>query len=214
MRKGLTEVVFILDKSGSMQGMEKDTIGGFNSMLEKQKAEEGEALISTVLFSNGTEVLHDRISVNKVEPLTEKDYTTDGGTALLDAIGGAIHHIKKIHKNASEDEVPEHTIFIITTDGEENSSRIYSYEKIKKMVKKQQEKHGWEFLFLGANIDSFSHAEMIGIGKERTANFNCDAIGSRVLFSTVSESVSGLRNRGKIAKGWSEEIDRDYKKRG
>ena len=154
MRKGLTEIVFILDRSGSMGGLENDTIGGYNSMIAKQKGEKGEALISTIIFDNISEVLHDRVPLEKIEPITDKDYFVRGSTALLDAVGGAIHHIKNIHKYARPEDVPEKTLFIITTDGMENSSREYSYGKVKKMVEKQQKKDGWEFIFLGANMDA------------------------------------------------------------
>ena len=154
MKKGLTEIVFILDRSGSMSGLESDTIGGYNSMIEKQKKEEGEALISTVLFDGQTDVLHDRVPLDKISPITEKEYYVRGSTALLDAVGGAIHHIGNVHKYAREEDVPEKTLFIITTDGMENSSRKYSYDKVKKMIEKQKEKYHWEFIFLGANIDA------------------------------------------------------------
>ena len=146
MRKNLTEIVFILDRSGSMSGLETDTIGGFNSMIEKQKKENGEALISTVLFDNVSEVIHDRVPVQKVEPMTDRDYSVRGCTALLDAIGGAIHHIGNVHKYARKEDVPEHTLFVITTDGMENASRRYDSEKVKKMIERQKEKYGWEFL--------------------------------------------------------------------
>ena len=165
MKKGLTEIVFILDRSGSMSGLEMDTIGGYNSMIAKQKEQEGEALISTILFDNVTEVIHDRVPLSKVEPITEKEYFVRGSTALLDAVGGAIHHISNIHKYAREEDVPEKTLFIITTDGMENSSRQYSYDKVKKMVEKKKAKNNWEFIFLGANIDAVSVANKIGVDK-------------------------------------------------
>ena len=167
MRKGLTEVVFILDRSGSMSGLEADTIGGFNSMIAKQKKEEGEAYISTVLFDDTCEVLYDRVPVNKVEPMNDNQYYVRGCTALLDAIGGAIHHIVNVHKYAREEDRPEKTLFIITTDGMENASRQYSYEKVKEMVERQKEKYGWEFLFLGANIDAIDVAGKFGIDSNR-----------------------------------------------
>lgn len=193
MRKGLTEVVFILDRSGSMSGLEGDTIGGFNSMIEKQKKEEGEAVISTVLFDDRTEVLYDRVPVEKVEPMTDRQYFVRGCTALLDAIGGAIHHIANVHKYAREEDRPEKTLFIITTDGMENASRTYSYNKVKKMVEKEQEKYGWEFLFLGANIDAVEVAGHFGIRKERAINYECDSAGTALNYQVLSKTVSAVR---------------------
>ena len=174
MRKNMTEIVFILDRSGSMSGLETDTIGGFNSMIEKQKKENGEALISTVLFDNVSEVIHDRVPVQKVEPMTDRDYSVRGCTALLDAIGGAIHHIGNVHKYARNEDVPEHTLFVITTDGMENASRRYDSETVKKMIERQKEKYGWEFLFLGANIDAVETAKHFGIGADRAVNYHSE----------------------------------------
>lgn len=193
MRKGLTEVVFILDRSGSMRGLEVDTIGGFNSMIEKQKKEEGEAYISTVLFDDQTEVLYDRIPVGKVEPMNDKQYYVRGCTALLDAIGGAVHHIANVHKYARKENRPEKTLFIITTDGMENASRIYTYDKVKKMVRKAKEKYGWEFLFLGANIDAIEVAGRFGIEADRAINFECDSVGTQLNYAVLSETVSAVR---------------------
>ena len=193
MRKGLTEVVFILDRSGSMAGLEADTIGGFNSMIEKQKKEEGEAYISTVIFDDRSEVLYDRVPIAKVEPMNDKQYYVRGSTALLDAIGSAIHHITNVHKYANEADVPEKTLFIITTDGMENSSRIYSYEKVKQMVEKEKEKHGWEFVFLGANMDAIEVAGRLGIGADRAFDYDCDSEGTRLNFQVFSETVSAVR---------------------
>lgn len=193
MRKGLTEVVFILDRSGSMSGLESDTIGGFNSMIEKQRKEEGEAFISTVLFDDQTEVLYDRVPVNKVEPMNDKQYYVRGCTALLDAIGGAIHHIANVHKYAREEDRPEKTLFIITTDGMENSSRIYDYNKVKKMVETEKDKHGWEFLFLGANIDAIEVAGRFGISADRAINYECDSMGTALNYQVLSETVSAVR---------------------
>ena len=193
MRKGLIEVVFILDRSGSMSGLEADTIGGFNSMIEKQKREDGEAVISTVLFDDRTEVIYDRVSINKVTPMTNKEYYVRGCTALLDAVGGAIHHIGNVHKYAREEDRPEKTLFIITTDGMENSSRIYSYDKVKRMVEKEKEKYGWEFLFLGANIDAVSVAGRFGIGADRAIDYECDEEGTLLNYEAISQTVSAMR---------------------
>ncbi len=192
MRKDLTEVVFILDRSGSMSGLEADTIGGFNSMIEKQKKEEGDALISTILFDDKTEILYDRVPVNKIEPMNDSQYYVRGCTALLDAIGGAIHHISKLHKEEKEEDVPEKTLFIITTDGMENASHTYDYKKVKKMVEKAKSKRGWEFLFLGANIDAIEVAGRFGIGADRALNYECDEEGTALNFSVLSDTISSV----------------------
>ncbi|MCR5250059.1 MAG: VWA domain-containing protein [Lachnospiraceae bacterium] len=196
MRKDLTEVVFILDRSGSMSGLERDTIGGFNSMIEKQRKEKGEALISTVLFDDKNEVLYDRIPVSRVEPMNDKQYFVRGCTALLDAIGGAIDHIAKVHKQEGKEERPAKTLFIITTDGMENASRKYDYKKVKKMVEKRKEKDGWEFLFLGANIDAIAEAGKFGISADRSHNFVCDAAGTSLNYRALSGAISAFRNAG------------------
>ena len=193
MRKGLTEVIFILDRSGSMSGLEADTIGGFNSMIAKQKKEEGEAYISTVLFDDQTEVLYDRVPVSKVEPMNENQYYVRGCTALLDALGRAIHHIGNVHKYAREEDRPEKTLFIITTDGMENSSHEYSYNKVKKMVEKQKKKYGWEFLFLGANIDAIEVAGRFGIAANRAINYESDRQGTQLNYEVLSRTVSEFR---------------------
>ena len=193
MKKGLTEIVFILDKSGSMSGLEADTIGGYNSFLERQKKEEGEAYVSTVLFSDRSAVIHDRVPIEKIEPMTDKQYYVDGCTALLDAMGGA-------------------TIFVITTDGQENASSEYSYEKIQKMVKRQTEKYGWEFIFLGANIDAFSEAERLGICRDRAVRYECDAVGTALNFSVLSETICDVRRGKKMKKNWNAEITEHYNK--
>lgn len=193
MRKGLTEVVFILDRSGSMCGLESDTIGGFNSMIEKQKKEEGEAYISTVIFDDVSEVLYDRVPIAKVEPMNDRQYYVRGCTALLDAVGGAIKHISNVHKYAREEDRPEKTLFIITTDGLENASRTFTYDKVKKMVEKEKNEHGWEFLFLGANIDAVKEAGRFGIGADRAINYECDSQGTAVNYQAVSETVSAVR---------------------
>lgn len=219
MRKGLTEVVFILDRSGSMRGLEADTIGGFNSMIEKQKKEEGEAYISTVLFDDRTEVLYDRVAVGKVEPMNDRQYYVRGCTALLDALGGAIHHIANIHKYAREEDRPEKTLFIITTDGMENASRIYTYDKVKKMVEEEKEKYGWEFLFLGANIDAIEVAGRFGIGADRAINYECDSKGTALNYQVLSDTVSAVRrskSRAEMDKAvfaCCAPIREDYKKR-
>ena len=215
MRKGLTEVVFILDRSGSMSGLEADTIGGFNSMIQKQKKEDGEVVISTVLFDDQTDVIHDRVSIDKVTSMTDKEYYVKGCTALLDAVGGAIHHIANVHKYAREEDRPEKTLFIITTDGMENASRIYSYEKVKRMVEKEKEKYGWEFLFLGANIDAGKEAEKIGIARNRSVTYENDsegvAINFRAVGKAVSEAIDAKCMEVVFDDNWSEEIE-EYKK--
>ena len=193
MRIGLTEVVFVLDRSGSLGGLEADTIGGFNSMISKQRKEEGEAYISTVLFDDQTEVLYDRVPVEKVEPMNDTQYYVRGCTALLDAVGGAIHHIANVHKYAREEDRPEKTLFIITTDGMENSSHIYTYDKVRKMVEMEKEKYGWEFLFLGANMDAVEVAGRFGIGADRAMNYECDSEGTRLNYQVLSETVSAVR---------------------
>ena len=193
MKKNLTEMVFILDKSGSMSGLEADTIGGFNSMIEKQKKEDGEALVSTVLFSDESVVLHDRVDLRKIEPMTDRQYYVGGCTALIDAIGGAIHHIGNVHKYAREEDRPEHTIFIITTDGMENASRHYSAERVKEMVNRQKEKYGWEFLFLGANIDAIETAGRFGISADRAANYHSDHEGTKLNYEVLSDAVRSMR---------------------
>ncbi len=194
MRKGLTEVVFILDRSGSMSGLEADTIGGFNSLVEKQKKEEGEAILSTVLFDDQCEVLYDRVDIKKAEPMTDKQYYVRGCTALLDAIGGAIHHIGNVHKYAREEDRPEKTLFIITTDGMENASCVYDYKKVQKMVERQKEKYGWEFLFLGANIDAIEVARKFGVSEKRAINYCSDRKGTQINFEAISQTVSGFRS--------------------
>jgi uncharacterized protein YegL len=221
MKKGLTEIVFILDRSGSMSGLESDTIGGYNSMIEKQKKEEGEALISTVLFDGQTDVLHDRVPLDKISPITEKEYYVRGSTALLDAVGGAIHHIGNVHKYAREEDVPEKTLFIITTDGMENSSRQYSYDKVKKMIEKQKEKYHWEFIFLGANIDAVGVADRFGVDRQHAVRYECDSAGTALNFQVMNKMVSCARS-AKNAKAMNEafcseemldEVREDYKRR-
>lgn len=213
MRKNLTEIVFILDRSGSMSGLEADTIGGFNSMIEKQKKAEGEALISTVLFDNTSEVIHDRVSVQNIKPMTDEDYTVRGCTALLDAIGGAIHHIGNVHKYARAEDVPEHTMFVITTDGMENASRRYDSEKVKKMIERQKEKYGWEFLFLGANIDAVETARGFGISEDRAVNYHSDSEGTQLNYEVLNDAISAVRSSAPLGADWKSRIDEDYEKR-
>ena len=214
MRKGLTEVVFILDRSGSMAGLERETIGGFNSLLEKQKKEEGEALISTVLFDNVSEVLHDRVPVSRIAPMTDKEYYVRGCTALLDAIGGAIHHIGNVHKYAREEDRPEKTLFVITTDGLENASHHYSAKRVREMIQRQKERYGWEFLFLGANIDAVREAAKFGIDEECAVDYHCDSVGTELNYEVLSAAVSQVRSSGKkLDRSWKARVEEDYAER-
>ena len=206
MKNNITELVFILDRSGSMAGFEKDTIGGFNAMIEKQKKLEGKVYVSTVLFSNRSEVLHDREDIADIRPMTEDDYQVGGGTALMDAIGGAIHHIGNIHKYAREEDVPAHTMFVITTDGMENASHLYSSHKVKEMIRRQEEKYGWEFLFVAANIDAAETAEHIGIRRERAANYTQSKAGTAALYDAVDCAVSAMRCEKPIGTAWAEKL--------
>ena len=213
MKKGLTEVVFILDRSGSMAGLEKDTIGGFNAMLEKQRRGEGQALISTVLFSNESVVIHDRVDAREVPPLTDREYFVCGCTALLDAVGGAIRHIGNVHKYAREEDRPERTLFVITTDGMENASRHYDLRRVRAMIERQKARYGWEFLFLGANIDAVDTAARLGIDADRAANFHCDARGTQLNYEAVSDAVSAMRCAAPLSADWKERIDSDFQSR-
>ena len=213
MKRKFTEIVFILDRSGSMAGLEADTIGGFNSLIQKQKKEEGRALVSTVLFDDKTEVLHDRKELDKIEPLTDKDYYVRGCTALLDAVGGAIHHIGNVHKYARAEDRPEKTLFIITTDGMENASRRYGYEKVKQMIERQKKRYGWEFLFLGANIDAVSVAGQFGIAPEKAVRFHCDEQGTALNYRVLSETIAKVRCGAPMAANWKAEIEADYQNR-
>ena len=214
MNNNLTEIVFILDRSGSMAGLEDDTIGGFNAMVEKQKKEPGDALLSAVLFSDGCQVLYDRADIQKVEPMTEQQYRVGGCTALLDAIGGAVHHIGNVHKYAREEDRPGKTIFVITTDGMENASRSYTYDEVQRMVKYEQEKYGWEFLFLGANMDAISAARSFGIRADRAVRYRRDRAGTELNYQVVSETVSRVRRCESIDADWCAPIEADVKKRG
>ena len=213
MKKNLTELVFILDRSGSMAGLEGDTIGGFNAMIEKQRGEPGEAVISTVLFDNETEVIYDRLPLDRVPALTEKEYYVRGCTALLDAVGGAIHHIGNVHKYAREEDRPEKTLFVITTDGMENASRRYTYDKVKAMIERQREKYGWEFLFLGANIDAAREAARFGIRADCAADYHADSIGTEAVYESVCEAVCQVRRSAPLAADWKRKIDADFKGR-
>ena len=214
MNNNLTEIVFILDRSGSMAGLENDTIGGFNAMVEKQKKEPGDAVLSAVLFSDGCQVLYDRADIQKVEPMTEQQYRVGGCTALLDAIGGAVHHIGNVHKYAREEDRPGKTIFVITTDGMENASRSYTYDEVQRMVKHEQEKYGWEFLFLGANMDAISAARSFGIRADRAVRYRRDRAGTELNYQVVSETVSRVRRCESIDADWCAPIEADVKKRG
>ena len=212
--KNLTEIVFILDRSGSMSGLESDTIGGFNAMIAKQKKELGEALISTVIFDDESVVIHDRVPVQDIAPMTERDYCVRGCTALLDAIGGAIHHIGNVHRYARREDVPEHTLFVITTDGMENASRRYSADKVKAMIERQKSKYGWEFLFLGANIDAVETAQHFGIGADRAVSFMSDHIGTALNYDVVCEAVHTVRCAQPLSSSWKSRIEADVQKRG
>ena len=212
MKKDLTELVFILDRSGSMQSLTSDTIGGFNSLIEKQRRETGECLVSTVLFNNNSEVLHDRKQLSDIREMTASDYSAQGGTALIDAIGAAIHHIGNIHKYARDEDIPEHTLFVIITDGMENSSRTYASDKVKEMIERQKTKYGWEFLFIGANIDAVEPAQSFGISEDRAVDYLADEEGTDTVFESVCAAVSMTR-KAKLSDNWSDNIKSDYKKR-
>ena len=214
MKNNITELAFILDRSGSMAGLESDTIGGFNSMIEKQKKQDGGCYVSTILFDDVSEVLHDRVKLGDIPKMTENDYTVRGCTALIDAIGGAIHHIGNVHKYARPEDVPEHTLFIITTDGMENASRFYSSDRVKQMIERQKAKYGWEFLFLGANIDAVETARHFGIGADRAVNYHSDSAGTQLNYEVLSEAISAVRCSAPLGADWKRRIDEDYEKRG
>lgn len=214
VENNVTELVFILDRSGSMSGLERDTIGGFNAMIEKQKKQDGLCLVSTVLFANDSAVIHDRVRLDQIEPMTDRDYTVGGCTALLDAIGDAIRHIGNVHKYARAEDVPAHTMFVITTDGMENASRRYEAEEVRRMIRRKEEESGWEFLFVGANIDAVQTAKRFGIRAERAVNYNADAEGTRVVYEALSNAVCGFRANAAMPEDWSARIDADYRKRG
>ena len=210
----MTELVFILDRSGSMAGLESDTIGGFNSMLARQKREAGEALVSTVLFDHESTVIHDRLPLSEVPSMTEREYFTRGSTALLDAVGGAIQHIGNIHKYARPEDVPEKTLFVITTDGYENASHRYDYEMVRRMIERQKEKYGWEFLFRGANIDAAREAARFGICADRAVNYKCDEAGTVLNYEVIGEAVCSVRASRPLGADWKRRIDEDVQKRG
>lgn len=214
MKTNITELVFILDKSGSMSGLESDTIGGYNAMLKKQQAEPGEAMVTTVLFDDNYELLHDRTNIKGIQAITEKDYFVGGCTALLDAIGKTIHKIGNAQKHTGAEFRADKVVFVITTDGMENASREYTYEKIKGMIERQKEKYCWEFIFLGANIDAVSTAERFGISADRAANYNADSEGTRLNYKVVSDAVSELRANRTITDSWKADIDEDFARRG
>ncbi|EJZ71461.1 vWA domain-containing protein [Lachnoanaerobaculum sp. OBRC5-5] len=221
MKKTLTEIVYILDRSGSMSGLEADTIGGFNSMIEKQKQTGEKAYVSTVLFDDRTEVIHDRVPIEKVDKITNKEYFVRGSTALLDAVGGAIKHIINIHKYAREEDRPDKTIFVITTDGMENASMNYNYEQVKKMIEKEQKEYGWEFIFIGANIDACAEAERFGIRRERAVNYIHDDRGTKLIYEGVSQAMCAVMKADSPMvmeeslsnNRWKKEIVFDYLKR-
>ena len=213
MKKNLTEIVFILDRSGSMAGLEGDTIGGFNAMIEKQKMEEGEAVVSTVLFDHLSEVIHDRVDLGRIKPLTRKEYYVRGCTALLDAVGRAIHHIGNVHKYAREEDRPGKTLFVITTDGMENASREYTYDRVRRMIQRQKERYGWEFIFLGANIDAAREAARFGITADRAANYHADGRGTAVIYEAVNEAVCNVRACRPMSADWKRRVDADFQSR-
>ena len=215
MRKGLTELVFIIDRSGSMAGLESDTIGGFNAIIEKQKKADGTAYVSTVLFSTDCKVIHDRVGLHKVAPMTDEDYQVGGCTALLDAIGKAIHHIGNVHKYAREEDRPEHTLFVITTDGMENASHEYTAAQIKQKIERQKTKYGWEFLFLGANIDAVETAKHFGIGQDRAVSYKSDSEGTKLNYEVISDAVTCMRaSSAALPKDWKRRIEEDLRTRG
>ena len=213
MKNNITELVFILDRSGSMSGLEGDTIGGFNSLIEKQRCQEGECFVSVVLFDNESEVLYDRVKLADVRKMTRDDYTVRGCTALIDAIGGAIHHIGNIHKYARPEDVPEHTMFVIMTDGMENASHRYSSDRVKQMIEHEKTEYGWEFLFIGANIDAVKTAGRFGIGSNRAVNYHADSRGTGVVYEAVCASIGKMRAGRGVSDDWSGSSNEDYNNR-
>ena len=213
MSKGYTEIVYILDRSGSMGGLESDTIGGFNSMMEKQKKTGEKAVVSTVLFDDECEVIHDRVPIEKIEKMTDKQYYVRGCTALLDAVGGAIHHIGNVHKYARSEDVPEHTVFVIMTDGMENASRYYGEKKVREMIERQKTRYGWEFLFLAANLDAVETAGHYGIDADRAVNYHADETGTQLNYKAVGEAIASVRSAGVMNPSWRRTIDEDFENR-
>ncbi len=214
MKKGLTELVFILDKSGSMAGLEDDTIGGYNSMLEKQRETDGECIMTTVLFDHCIELLHDRTDIRAISPITRKEYCVGGCTALLDAIGSTVHKIMSAQRNTAEDYRAENVMFVIITDGQENSSREYSSDDVKRLITQQSKELGWEFIFLGANIDAVETAGRYGIARDRAQNYHADKEGVELNFRVMSDAVTAFRKCSAMPAGWNDKIEKDYKKRG
>ncbi len=214
MKNDITELVFILDRSGSMAGLESDTVGGFNALIGKQKQQDGACFVSTVLFDHESLVLHDRVKLEEVPPMTDRDYTVRGCTALLDAIGDAVHHIENIHKYARPEDVPEHTLFVITTDGMENASHRYHAEQIKQLIGRKKEADGWEFLFLGANIDAVAAAGKIGIAEDRAVRYHSDSVGTQVNYAAMSDAVTCVRAHRKLTGGWKKRVEADFAARG
>lgn len=213
IHNNITEMVFILDRSGSMAGLERDTIGGFNSLIEKQKKQNGRCYVSTVLFDHEIQVVHDRVELSSIKPMTDEDYFVRGCTALIDAIGGSIHHIGNIHKYARKEDVPEHTMFVIITDGCENASSKYSSNQVKKMIEHEKEKYGWEFLFIGANIDAVETAKHFGINEDRAVNYHADEQGTGVVYDTVANACCNLRACAPLSADWSNAINDDFNSR-
>lgn len=213
MKENFTELVFILDRSGSMQSLTADTIGGFNSLIEKQRGEEGECVVSTVLFDGKSTVLHDRVPLSEVKPMTRADYVPRGNTALIDAVGGAVKHIGNVHKYAREEDVPRHTMFVIMTDGMENASRFYSAEKVKAMIERQKERFGWEFIFIGANIDAVETAGGLGISEDRAVDYFSDPAGTAVAYAAASDVIKEVRCNKRISANWRNKISDDLKRR-
>jgi len=213
MKKNTTELVFLLDRSGSMAGLEADTIGGFNGMIGKQQQEEGTCFVTTLLFDHVSETLHDRVRLENVPPMTAREYTVRGCTALLDALGGAIRHIEQIHKYARREDIPEHTLFVIITDGMENASRRYSSDAVKRMIEEKKQNNGWEFLFIGANIDAVETAAQYGIGADRAVDYHADTQGTEVAYEAVTAAVAHVRGGAPLQASWKQRVEQDYRAR-